>query len=180
MWLAWGIRNAYQILEKNRNKILIWRASCRWACNIKMDDKVYGSVQGPCGTGRFPVSASCEHKFRNPQNEGKFLNTLWDFKFSRRRVWSSELSSGMYCRVKQLSTDVSEVRAASIKHPRWWRQHVPLKRRSKIILHDSTSRKTILNFLRLVSMKWVSAEWMLTLPVQWYWTFFMRIDESCL
>jgi hypothetical protein len=27
-------------------------------------------------------------------------NTLWDFKFSRRRVWSSDLSSGMYCRVK--------------------------------------------------------------------------------
>jgi hypothetical protein len=35
-----------------------------------------------------------------------------DFKFSRRRVWSSELSSGMYYREKQLSTDVSEVRAA--------------------------------------------------------------------
>jgi hypothetical protein len=30
-----------------------------------------------------------------------------DFKFSRRRVWSSELSSGMYCRLKWLSTDVS-------------------------------------------------------------------------
>jgi hypothetical protein len=29
--------------------------------------------------------------------------TMWDFKFSRRRVWS-ELSSGMYCRVKWLST----------------------------------------------------------------------------
>jgi hypothetical protein len=25
---------------------------------------------------------------------------VWDFKFSRRRVWSSELSSGVYCRVK--------------------------------------------------------------------------------
>jgi hypothetical protein len=25
---------------------------------------------------------------------------MWDFKFSRRRVWSSDLSSGMYCRVK--------------------------------------------------------------------------------
>jgi hypothetical protein len=39
---------------------------------------------------------------------------VWDFKFSRRRVWRSELSSGMYCRVKWLSTDVSEVRTASI------------------------------------------------------------------
>jgi hypothetical protein len=34
---------------------------------------------------------------------------MWDFKFSRRRVWCSELSSGLYCRVKLLSTDVSEV-----------------------------------------------------------------------
>jgi hypothetical protein len=38
----------------------------------------------------------------------------WYFKFSRRRVWCSELSSGLYCRVKWLSTDVSEVRTASI------------------------------------------------------------------
>jgi hypothetical protein len=39
---------------------------------------------------------------------------LWDFKFSRRQVWSSE-SSGIYCRVLNwMSTDVSEVRAASI------------------------------------------------------------------
>jgi hypothetical protein len=37
-----------------------------------------------------------------------------DFSFSRRQVWSSE-SSGMYCRVViEMSTDVSEVRAASI------------------------------------------------------------------
>jgi hypothetical protein len=25
---------------------------------------------------------------------------MFDFKFSRRRVWCSELSSGMYCRAK--------------------------------------------------------------------------------
>jgi hypothetical protein len=38
---------------------------------------------------------------------------LWDFKFSRRRVWSSE-SSGMYCCVLNwMSTDVSEVLTAS-------------------------------------------------------------------
>jgi hypothetical protein len=29
-------------------------------------------------------------------------------------IWCSELSSGLYCRVKWLSTDVSEVRTASI------------------------------------------------------------------
>jgi hypothetical protein len=52
---------------------------------------------------------------------------MWDFKFSRRRVWCSELSSGIYCRVK------------------WWRQYAPLKRRSTIILHGSISQKTTLN-----------------------------------
>jgi hypothetical protein len=48
------------------------------------------------------------------------LSHMWDFKFSRRRVWCSELSSGLYCRVKWLST---------------------------IILHGSTSQKTILNII---------------------------------
>jgi hypothetical protein len=66
---------------------------------------------------------------------------MWDFKFSRRRVWSSDLSSGMYCRVKKLSTDVSDVRAASIIRA------VSLKRRSTIILHGSISQKTNLNFI---------------------------------
>jgi hypothetical protein len=60
-------------------------------------------------------------------------------------------SSGMYCRVKWLSTDVSEVRTASLipddGRPWWWRQYIPLKRRSTIILHGSTSQKTILNIL---------------------------------
>jgi len=57
---------------------------------------------------------------------------LWDFKFSWRRVWSSDLSSGMYCRVKS---------------PWWWRQHVPLKRLPTIILHGSTSQKTNLKII---------------------------------
>jgi hypothetical protein len=109
----------------------------------------------------------------------------------------------MHCRVKWLSTDVSEVRTASISgmskpsdrrievyigvewrggqwwwetigwerangsgrveeveereryidrgcevdatHPWWWRQYAPLKRRSTIILHGSTTQKTTLN-----------------------------------
>jgi hypothetical protein len=46
------------------------------------------------------------------------VTSMWDFKFSRRRVWCSELSSGLYCR---------------------------LKRRSTIILHGSTTQKTALN-----------------------------------
>jgi hypothetical protein len=46
-------------------------------------------------------------------------------------VWqdvSSELSSGIYCRVKWLSTDVSEVRTASIirdDHDWWWWWLIP-------------------------------------------------------
>jgi hypothetical protein len=88
---------------------------------------------------------------------------MWDLKFSRRRGWCSELSSGLYCRVKWLSTDVSEMRTASIirdesslmmeavrtseSHPWWWRQYAPLKRRSTIILHGSTTQKTALNII---------------------------------
>jgi hypothetical protein len=75
-----------------------------------------------------------------------------------RRIRYSELSSGMYCRVKKLSTDVSEVRTASW----WWRQYAPLKRRSKIILHGSTSQKTILNIILEISHKTnKSQNWML-------------------
>jgi hypothetical protein len=68
-----------------------------------------------------------------------------DFKFSRRRVWCSELSSGLYCHVKWLSADVSEVSTASITHPWWWRLYALLKRRSTIILHGSISQKKTLN-----------------------------------
>jgi hypothetical protein len=37
-------------------------------------------------------------------------------------------------------------------HPWWWRQYAPLKRRSTIILHGSTSQKTILNFSSSVGL----------------------------
>jgi hypothetical protein len=36
----------------------------------------------------------------------------------------------------------------------WWRQHVPLKRRLTIILHGSTSQKTILNFILAAVRTW--------------------------
>jgi hypothetical protein len=47
-------------------------------------------------------------------------SVMWDFKFSRRRVWCSELSSGLYCRVEWLST---------------------------FIIHGSTTQKTALNIV---------------------------------
>jgi hypothetical protein len=43
---------------------------------------------------------------------------------------------------------------ARLTHPWWWRQHVPLKRRSTIILHGSTSHKTILNFILSAVRTW--------------------------
>jgi hypothetical protein len=49
-----------------------------------------------------------------------YCGTMWDFKFSRRRVWCSELSSGLYCRVEWLST---------------------------IFLHGSITQKTVLNII---------------------------------
>jgi hypothetical protein len=36
----------------------------------------------------------------NPSEGGQLQRMNTYVKFSRRRVWSSELSSGMYCRVK--------------------------------------------------------------------------------
>jgi hypothetical protein len=77
---------------------------------------------------------------------------LWDFKFSWRRVWCSELSSGLYCRVKWLSTDVSEVCTASIiREEWWWRQYAPLKCRPTIILHGSTTQRSRVSSGSIVS-----------------------------
>jgi hypothetical protein len=49
-----------------------------------------------------------------------------------------ELSSGMYW----------------CTHPWWWRQYVPLKRRSTIILRGSTSQKTFLNVILAAVRTW--------------------------
>jgi hypothetical protein len=51
----------------------------------------------------------------------------------------------LYCHVKLLSTDASEVRTASI---------IPLKRRSTIILHGSISQKTTLNRNKIISTQY--------------------------
>jgi hypothetical protein len=41
---------------------------------------------------------------------------------------------------------------ARLKHPWWWRQYAPLKRRSTIILRGSISQKTTLNSIKLVDV----------------------------
>jgi hypothetical protein len=43
---------------------------------------------------------------------------------------------------------------ATHSSPWWWRQHVPLKRWSTIILHGSTSQKTNLNFILAAVRTW--------------------------
>jgi hypothetical protein len=91
-------------------------------------------------------------QFRSFDCFSKVILPLWDFKFSRRRVWCSELSSGIYCRVKLLSTDLSEVRTASIIRDEW--QYAPLKRLSTIILHGSISQKTTLNIILAAVKTW--------------------------
>jgi hypothetical protein len=56
-------------------------------------------------------------------------------------VFMDETSVDNYFTRQYIPEDNSEL------HPWWWRQHVPLERRSTIILHGSTSQKTILNFI---------------------------------
>jgi hypothetical protein len=60
-------------------------------------------------------------------------------------VWSSDLYCGMYCHVKYCRPTFQ--RYVLPPSRAWlWRQHVPLKRRSTIILHGSTSQNTNLNW----------------------------------
>jgi hypothetical protein len=44
-------------------------------------------------------------------------------------------------------------------HPWWWRQYAPLKRWSTVILHGSTSQKTILNIILAAMRTWNLTEW---------------------
>jgi hypothetical protein len=85
------------------------------------------------------------------QNVSSLTKHIWN----KQKLWSSE-SSGICCRVvKQMSTDVSEMRTASIIMAIWWwRQDAPLKRRSTSIwLHGSISQKT-LNFIVAAVRTW--------------------------
>jgi hypothetical protein len=81
--------------------------------------------------------------------------TLWSPTLIQTTCQSLE-SSRMYCRVvKYMSTDVSEVRTATIiRELWWWRQYAPLKRRSTSTwLHGSSSQKTF-NFILAAVRTW--------------------------
>jgi hypothetical protein len=85
-------------------------------CLLMANEKRNNSRRLPSYTLWFQSSSTCREGVRLTV---RFTVTAlvfstefftWDFKFLRRRVWSSE-SSGMYCRVLTwMSTDVSEVR----------------------------------------------------------------------
>jgi hypothetical protein len=59
-------------------------------------------------------SCECSNKTIGFVNGGEFIHQLSDYQLPKNDSTRSELSSGIYCRVKLLSTDVSEVRTASI------------------------------------------------------------------
>jgi hypothetical protein len=70
---------------------------------------------------------------------------------------TSETSVDNYFTRQYIPEDNSEHhtrRREKLKSSGWWRQHVPLKRRSTIILHGSTSQKTILNFILATLRTW--------------------------
>jgi hypothetical protein len=44
--------------------------------------------------------------------------------------------------------------SVTLTHPWWWRQYAPLKRWSTVILHGSTSQKTVLNIILTAVRTW--------------------------
>jgi hypothetical protein len=66
---------------------------------------------------------------------------FWTSSLMMEAVRTSEMSVDNYFTRQYIPEDNSE------HHPWWWRQYVPLKRRSTIILRGSTSQKTILNII---------------------------------
>jgi hypothetical protein len=89
------------LVVKPHGKRLFVRPKHRWQDNIKQD-KIFFGLINPGG-----LFSSC----------GKTSNK-W-LGFNKFYIGCSELSSGLYCRVKWLSTDVSEVRTASIIRDEW-------------------------------------------------------------
>jgi hypothetical protein len=57
-------------------------------------------------------------------------------------------------RIRGVPGSNSVRRPVILTHPWWWRQYAPLKRRSTIILHGSTSQKTALNIILAAVRTW--------------------------
>jgi hypothetical protein len=77
--------------------------------------------------------------------EAKIMTILF-VKTSQVVHFSSELSSELHTRRRE--------NLKSHSSPWWWRKYVPLKRRPTIILHGSTSQKTILNYILAAVRTW--------------------------
>jgi hypothetical protein len=57
------------------------------------------------------------------------------------KKWCFDVIILKFCEISSFHGGEYDVQS---DHPWWWRQYAPLKRRSTIILHGSTSQKTIL------------------------------------
>jgi arylamine N-acetyltransferase len=72
------------------------------------------------------IWVNMEQQWNGNYREENSEKNIWDFKFSRRRVWCSELSCGMYCRVKWLSLMMEAVRTSKTSvDNHFTRQYIP-------------------------------------------------------
>jgi hypothetical protein len=86
------------------------------------------------------VSAAANGPIVHPSDEKWLWTAQWnDINGRKLKELCSELSSGLYCRLKWLSTDVSEVRTASIIRD----DHVPVPRCPPQTPHRPTRTRTL-------------------------------------
>jgi hypothetical protein len=97
-------------------------------------------------SGMILSDGEAQYIIRWPQCVGPFA---WYYPVtvtSKWVFWASYLSNGLSSYVRfQVLTAASMKSRIVFWDQGWWRQHAPLKRRSTIILHGSTSKKTILD-----------------------------------
>jgi hypothetical protein len=126
----------HQILEKKRQ----YNGTVHWLCiDFK---KAYSSVKREVLYSiltdvRFQVLTAASMMFRT---------VFWDVLPCKIIV--DQHIRGAYCLHHQ-----------GCVNPWWWRQYAPLKHRSTIILHGSTSQKTILNFILTAMRTWNLTQW---------------------
>jgi hypothetical protein len=101
------------------------------------------------------MSVTCND--RGELNSGRIPETLWymfRYRVDLRTNWTtfkcSELSSGLYCRVNWLSTDVSEVRTASIiRYRRLAKDPTDaVERKTNLLLRKSSLPEEVIEKLR--------------------------------